>query len=119
MKRFFRTLAIYVVTAYANRIYRKAVKAADKRHAKDGEMIYVSNGVINGMVLRTYNRDQFRLAKRRLGIFDNKHYNCTALKAACWYHTANRSQLDAMSKSDKELRRQAFIKSLLIAAKIV
>ena len=32
MKKFFRKLAAYVVTIYANRIYRKAVKIADQRH---------------------------------------------------------------------------------------
>lgn len=118
MRKFFRRMAIYVVTAYANRIYRKAVKAADERHKKDGEMIYVSNGVINGTVLRTYNRKEFRYAKRLLKV-GNKTLTVSALKAACHYHTANRSEKDGMSARDKELRRLAFVKTLLRNAKLV
>lgn len=119
MRKIFRRLAIYVVTAYGNRIYRKAVKAADKRHETDKEMIYVSNGVINGMVLRTYNRKEFRKAKRLLGISVSKDFNISALKAACWYHTANRAGTDGMTKRDKKLRRLAFIKTLLRNARLV
>ena len=117
IKRFFKRLAAMVVTAYGNRIYKKAVKAAEERHSKEGEMIYVSNGVINGTVLRTYNRKQFRNAKRILGI-NSKMLTCTKLKAAAWYHTANRAQQDAMTPRDKELRRLAFIKFLLQNAKL-
>ena len=117
-KKFFRKLAIMVVTAYGNRIYRKGVKAAEARHAKDKEMIYLSNGVINGMVLRTYNRAEFRKAKRILGV-SSKQFNCSALKQACWYHTANRSEKDGLSERAKELRRLAFIKFLLKNAKLV
>lgn len=118
IRRFFRKLAIMVVTAYGNRIYRKAVKAAEERHARDKEMIYVSNGVINGTVLRTYNRSEFRRAKRILHVY-NKQYSVTALKEAAWYHTANRAEQDAMTPRDRELRRKAFIKLLLQNAKLV
>lgn len=118
IKNFFRKMAIMVVTAYGNRIYKKAVKAADERHEKDGEMIYVSNGVINGTVLRTYNRKEFRRAKRILKIHSHE-YNVTALKEACWYHTANRAEKDGMTARMKELRRLAFIKHLLRNAKLV
>lgn len=118
IRRFFRKLAIMVVTAYGNRIYRKAVKAAEERHARDKEMIYVSNGVINGTVLRTYNRSEFRRAKRILHVY-NKQYSVTALKEAAWYHTANRAEQDGMTPRDRELRRKAFIKLLLQNAKLV
>lgn len=118
IKRFFKKPAIWVVTAYGNRIYKKAVKAAEKRHEECGEMIYVSNGVINGTVLRTYNRKEFRNAKRILKI-SSKQFNVTALKEACWYHTANRAGADGMTPRNKELRRLAFIKFLLQNAKLV
>lgn len=118
IKQFIKKLAIIVVTAYGNRIYRKAVSAAEKRHSEVKEMIYVSNGVINGTVLRTYNRAEFRKAKRMLRV-TSKQYSVTELKKAAWYHTANRSELDGMSDHDRELRRKAFIKFLLQNAKLV
>lgn len=119
IKAFFRRMAIYVVTAYANRIYRKAVEAADKRHAEEKETIYVTNGAINPSALCTYNRKQFRKAKRFLKVYDNKAYNIPAFKAASWYYTANREGKDGMSPRTKELRRLAFIKHLLQNAKLV
>lgn len=119
IRAFFRRMAIYVVTVYANRIYRKAVEAAEERHKKEGETIYVSNGAINASSLVTYNRKEFRRAKRILKIYDSKHYNMYALKQASWYHTANRDEKDGMTAKNKELRRLAFIKTLLQQAKLV
>ena len=72
-------MAVYVVTAYANRIYRKAVEAAEKRHAESKETIYVANGAIEVSSLRTYNRNEFRGAKRLLGLSGSKHYNIAAI----------------------------------------
>lgn len=112
-------MAIYVVTMYANRLYRKAVKAAEERHKKEGETIYVANGAINASSLVTYNRKEFRKAKRILKIYDNKMFNITALKQASWYYTANREEKDGMTTKGKELRRLAFIKTLLQQAKLV
>ena len=119
IKALIRRLAIYVVTVYANRIYRKAVEAAEKRHAAEGETIYVSNGAIDASVLRTYNRKEFRRAKRILGIADNKNFNVYMLKKSAWYYTANRSEQDGMSERSKELRRLAFVKNVLRTAKLV
>lgn len=119
IKALIRRMAIYVVTVYANRIYRKAVEAAEKRHEVEKEMIYVSNGAINASVLRTYNRKEFRRAKRLLGIGDNKNYNVLMLKKSSWYHTANRNEEDKMSERTKELKRLAFVKTILRNAKLV
>lgn len=119
IKAFIRRMAIYVVTTYANRIYRKAVDAAEKRHESEKEMIYVSNGAITASSLVTYNRKEFRRAKRILKIYDNKQYNIPALKKSSWYHTANRDGKDAMTAREKELRRLAFVKNLLQQAKLV
>ena len=119
IKGYIRKMAIYVVTAYANRIYRKAVEAAEERHAKEKEMIYVANGAVNASVLRTYNRKEFRKMKRILRIGDNKSYNLTNLKASAWYHTANRDEKEGLSEKAKELRRKSFIKVILANAKLV
>ena len=45
MKKFFRKLAGYLVTIYANRIYRKAVKEAERVHVERGERIYVASSI--------------------------------------------------------------------------
>ena len=119
IKAFIRRMAIYVVTAYANRIYKKAVIAADERHAKEKETIYVSNGAINASSLVTYNRKEFRRAKRILRVYDNKQYNIAALKSASWYYTPNREEKDGMTERSKELRRLAFVKNLLRQAKLL
>lgn len=119
IKAFFRRMAIYVVTAYANRIYRKAVEAADKRHAEEKEAIYVTNGAVNPSSLCTYNRKQFRKAKRFLKVYDNKSFNIPAFKSASWYYTPNRAEQDGMSPRTKELRRLAFVKYVLQNAKLV
>lgn len=119
IKAFFRRMAIYVVTAYANRLYRKAVEAADKRHAEEKATIYVANGAVDASVLRTYNRKEFRQAKNILGIYGNKHYNLAAFKKAAWYYTPNGEEKEAISNRDKELRRLAFVKFVLKNAKLV
>lgn len=119
IKEAIRRMAIYVVTVYANRIYRKAVEAAEKRHAEQKEMIYVANGAIDASVLRTYNRKEFRKVKRLLKVYDNRHYNLTELKKSAWYHTANREGGEAMTPRAKELRRLAFVKHVLRNAKLV
>lgn len=114
-----RRMAIYVVTVYANRIYRKAVEAAEKRHAEEKTMIYVANGTIDASVLRTYNRKEFRKVKRALKIYDSRAYNLVALKQSSWYHTANREGKEGLTPRAKELRRLAFVKFVLRNAKLV
>lgn len=114
IKRFFSKLAIMVVTAYGNRLYRKAVQAADERHVQEKETIYVS---YFGRELRTFNRAEFRYAKKRLGA--SKNFNIAAFKSAACYYTPDRSEKNGMTPRDKELRRLAFIKFLLMNAKLV
>lgn len=110
MKKFFRRIAAFVVTVYANRIYRNAVKVADARHEKEKEMIYVASSLADVRVLTTYNRKQFRLMKNRL--FIPKHYICN-LKAGAWYHTADRGCIRGLSDKEKDARRLAFVKHVL------
>lgn len=116
MKKFFRSIAKYVVTLYANRIYCKAVKVADKRHEIEKEMIYVASSLADFRELNTYNRRQFRLMKNRL--FIPKHYICN-LKNGAWYHTADRGGKNGLSPQEKEIRRLAFVRHLLHRAKLL
>lgn len=116
MKKFFRLIAAHIVTMYANRIYRNAVKIADKRHEKEKEMIYVASSLADVRVLTTYNRKEFRRMKNRL--FIPKHHICN-LKAGAWYHTADRGCIRGLNDKEKEARRLAFVKHVLERAKLL
>lgn len=116
MKKFFRSIAKYLVTVYANRIYRKAVKVADERHEKEKEMIYVASSLADVRELTTFNRKQFRYIKNKL--FIPKYY-ISNLKAGAWYHTADRAEKNGLSPEEKEMRRLAFVRHLLHRAKLI
>lgn len=116
MKKFLRRLAGYIVTVYANRIYRKAVKEADKVHAKRGEMIYVASSIEDVRELIIYNRYKFRQMKNRL--FIPKFY-ISNLKEGAWYHTADRGGNNGLSEQEKEARRLAFVQHVLHRAKLL
>lgn len=115
MKKLLRRLSGYIVTIYANRIYRKAVNEADKAHKKLKERIYVvsSWGDISHLVV--LNRGQFRKMKRAL----NAKGNISDLIEGAWYFTADRADKGGMSAKDKEVRRLAFVRHLLERAKLV
>lgn len=115
MKQFFRKLAGYVVTAYANRLYRKAVKIADKRHKQEKTMIYVISSYFNPSHLVTYNRKEFRETKEFLKIRDQKIEN---LKKGSWYHTPDAIGCNGILAIDMEARRLAFARMLLKRANL-
>ena len=110
MKKFFRKIAKYVVTVYANRIYRKGVKIADQRHKVEKEMIYMASSMVDVSRLVTLNRRQFRFMKRKL--FIPKHFICN-LKDGAWYHTADRGGQRGLTEQEKEIRRLAFVRHIL------
>ena len=74
MRKFFRRLAAAVVTYYCDRIYRKAVKAADERHEKEHEMFYVVDHLIKGQTLTVINRRMFRKMKMDAQRWTNPMY---------------------------------------------
>ncbi len=110
MKKFFKRLAGYLVTAYANRLYRKAMKIADERHSKEKTMIYVISSYFDESRLVTYNRKQFRATKEYLKM---RRERVTDMKAGSWYHTADAIERNGLSAKEKEARRLAFVRVLL------
>lgn len=116
MKKFFRKLAGYIVTIYANRIYRKAVKEADRVHEKRGERIYVASSIEDVRELVIYNRYKFRQMKNRL--FIPKYY-ISNIKEGAWYYTADRSGQNGLTEAEKEVRRLAFVRHVLHRAKLL
>jgi hypothetical protein len=116
MKKFFRKIAGYIVTIYANRIYRKAVAEADKVHDHRGERIYVASSIEDVRELVIYNRYKFRQMKNRL--FIPKFY-ISNLKDGAWYYTADRSGKGGLTPEEKEIRRLAFVRHVLHRAKLI
>lgn len=116
MKKFFRKLAGYIVTYYANRIYRKAVKEADRVHAERKERIYVASSIEDVRELVIYNRYKFRKMKNRL--FIPKYY-ISNLKDGAWYYTADRGEQNGLTPEEKEIRRLAFVRHVLHRAKLI
>lgn len=116
MKKFFRKIARYVVTIYANRIYRNGVKIADKRHKEEKEMIYLASGMADVRELVTLNRRQFRYMKNRLFI---PRFYISNLKEGAWYHTADRGGQRGLTPQEKEARRLAFVRHVLHRAKLL
>lgn len=127
MKKLAKKLAILIVTYYYNRIYRKAVKMADKLHSEQGEMYYVVDHLIKGQTLSIINRKEFRRMKHDAQRWTNpnhemyysKDYNIQIVKDGCWYHTANRSEECGLTAIDCEARRLFFVKVGLLRAKLI
>ena len=109
MKKLFKRLAKYVVAAYANRLYRKAVKLADSRHAQERTMIYVVSGLAGDTSLACCNRAEFRAVKEKLHIKDS----VSSLKAGSWYHTADAIGRNSLAPIDKEARKRAFVRMVI------
>lgn len=116
MKKFFRKIAGFIVTVYANRIYRKAVKEADKLHEVRRERFYVASSIEDVRELVIYNRYKFRQMKNRLMI---PKFYISNLKDGAWYHTADRGEENGLTEQEKDIRRLAFIKHVLHRAKLL
>lgn len=113
MKKVIKKIASYVVAAYANRLYKKAVKKADERHAQEKTMIYVISSLLDDSQLVCCSRKEFREVKEKLRLRELK---IDGLKAGSWYHTADAIERNGMNPIDKEARRIAFVRMLLSKA---
>lgn len=116
MKKIFKKFAGYLVTAYASRLYKKAVKIADQRHASEKTTIYVISSYTDESKLVTYNRKQFRAAKEFLKLRSEK---ISSMKQGSWYHTADAIERNGLSANDREARRLAFIRMILAKAGLI
>lgn len=115
MRKFFKKLAGYVVTAYANRLYNKAVKIAERRHKEENTMIYVISSYYDPSLLVTYNRKQFRAAKEFLKLRSEK---IESMKKGSWYFTSDAIGRNGINGKDMEARRLAFVRMILTRAKL-
>lgn len=111
-KRIFRRPAILLVTIWARRTYRQGVAAADERHRKEGEMIYLAADSWKPDRLVTYNKAQFKAEKRVYGMAA-RTLTMNTLRSGCYYHTADRIGGNRMTDRDIIKRRKAFVKERL------
>lgn len=112
-KRIMRRPAIFVVTLYANHLYRQGVKAADKRWKKERQMIYLASKTFHPDVLTTYDKRKFKAERSCFGYHAIRLITLPYLKRWCFYHTPDREGREALTPRDKEIRRRAFIKDRL------
>lgn len=123
-KKLARKWATRIVTYYYQRLYIKAVEAADARHAKEGETMYVIDHFIKGQTLSVINRREFRWIKHTMQkkSLDPRYwsadYGMKMLREQAWYHTPDRSGGNGLSAKQKEVRRIAFIRSGLKKARL-
>lgn len=108
----FRRFAAFLVTFYAGRIYDRARRRADERHAKEKTTIYVIVNPMDSRGLATCSRKEFRKMKELLRR-RSPTYSVTLMKNGSYYHTADAGEKNAMSKTDMAVRRIAFIREAL------
>lgn len=118
MKRFIKKLATYVVTAYANHLYKRVVKKAEERHDKEKTMIYVVSALNDVSRLCLYNRSQFRAMKKACRIY-SPLYGVKQMKDGAWYHTGDALNKNRLTAVEQEARRLVFIRHILQRAKLL
>ena len=118
MRKFFRKLAAMVITIYANHLYKKAVRIADQRHARENQMIYVASENFHPDHLTTYDKARFKVEKHVFG-FHARLLTLQSLKNGCYYHTPDRAGNQAMTDKEKERRRLFFIRERLQKARLI
>lgn len=112
-----RKVAGVLVTIYANRLYDKAARAAERRHEREGGRIHVISSILDDTKLAVCDRGEFRAAKRKLGINDPR-MSAARMAEGAWYYTADRGG-NAMPAREREVRRLAFARCLLRRARLV
>ena len=117
MKKFFKKVAAFFVTAYANRIYKQAVTAAELRYDEEKDMIFVITDPSEPSRLMVMNLKQFLDLRHRFRI-PSKELTIQTLKNRCWYHTKSKLGREALTEEDKTVRRLAFVREALRRAKV-
>lgn len=117
MKNPFKKLAALCVTAYANLLFKTAMKKADRLYRENHQMYYVASQVFRPNVLTIYDRKKFKIEKVVLG-FAARITTLQTLKNGCYYHTPDKAGNQAMTAHDIEVRRRYFVRERLSLAKL-
>lgn len=118
LKRLFRPLAVFVVTLWANRLWKQGLEMANERHRKEGVQVYLASKTFLPEELTTYTKRQFKVEKRAFG-YHARLLTMTTLKRGCYFYTPNQWGEDRITKEDEELRRQFFVKERLQLARLI
>lgn len=118
MKKIFRKMARRLVTIYANRTFRKAIKVAESWHEGTHNKYFVITDPRDESKLVALDSRSFLKLRHDLGI---KSKDCTLamLKATCWYYTANANGKDKIPAKDLVVRRLAFVRDRIKAANLL
>lgn len=114
----FKKLAVYVVTAYARHLYKKARKSADALYKKHHRMYYVASRTFHPDELTIYDRYRFKAEKEVFG-YAARLNTLVGLKHGCYYHTPDTAGNQAMTEREMEVARRFFIKERLQEAKLI
>lgn len=114
----FKKLASFFVTAYANRVFRNAVKIADSWHEGTGKRYYVIFSPEGNDKLVTIDDNGFLAIRKAMGM-TGKEYPIAKLKNTCWYYTPNISDKDRITDRELEVRRLAFVRDRIKKAKLL
>lgn len=114
----FKKLASFFVTAYANRVFRNAVKIADSWHEGTGKRYYVIFSPEGNDKLVAIDDKGFLEIRKAMGM-TGKEYPIAKLKNTCWYYTLNNSGKDRITDRELEVRRLAFVRERLAKAKLL
>lgn len=119
MRKKLRKLAIYVVTAYARYLFRKAKEKADRMYESNHQMYYVASQVFSPNTLTIYDRQRFKRERACFGYYHIRLITLVSLKQGCYYHTPDKAGNQAMSEKDIDIRRRYFIHERLEKAKLI
>lgn len=115
IKEFRVKLARRVVTIYANIVFYRACREADKRREVIHQTYFVINHPTNPKKLIVINRKEFLQWRKKLGI-TSKEMPISRLTAGCWYMSKNAYGNTELSEKDIETRRLAFMEQRLALA---
>lgn len=117
MRNPFKSLAGKIVTIYANKTFKQAIKIAEGRHTVDKEQFYVITHPVKSKELIVVSKKEFKSMCKKFNLPSSDKFS-QAMKNHCWYHTRNKKELDAITERDFTIRRLAFIRHLLSLAKL-
>jgi len=118
MKKYFKKMARRVVTLYANRTYRQAVRVAESWYAHTGKRHYVIENPFNERELVAIDTDTFLNIRHKLGI-RSKDCTISYLMKTCYYFTESKADGRKMSPKDLVVRRLAFVRDVMKRAKLL
>lgn len=116
MKKFFKKIAVYCVTAYAKILYGKAFDAANLLDRKTSIRHYVITNPMKPGHLIVVSAKSFQKMRRHFYV-PKGYFDRDVLKNQSWYYTPGKGL--GMPTAEAEVRRLAFIRERLQKANLL